>query len=565
MRLAGLVVVLGLLFGPAVRSAWGQDEVTRIRAQAHIDAARAYFRSQDYGAAMKELQQAQALIPLPINVFNIARCLDELDNLEQALARFEEYLALPGDKPEEDRARKAVVRLVRALFGVVHVTCRPKGARVKLEGRDETACPRTLRRVPPGTWRLGVAAPGHASHSELVRVEAGSKTEVRVRLKVLPARLHLRSEAGAGKLYVDGDPAGELPAGPVTLAPGRRRLRVETPEHALWTLDVVLAPGEEVRVTAVPSPGPGSLSVRSTPAGATVRIDGEAAGVTPLAREGVPPGERLVAVSLDGYRQWRGPIWVYAGEKSKVETTLTPLPGLLEVVSEPPGAEVSVDGVPTGVTPLDNLEVRAGSHRVELRSEGHRTFSADVEATAERRVTMHVRLKRRTAKLDVFTDPPGATVRLEGEELGTTPLWGTTVPTGRLALKLDRALYASWGTVPPDGHPAVTATLPSRRLVWGVMATATAALAASAISFALSEVALDDMDSAAARYHSAQLPTEVAAWRGEVESETDRAARWRLVAAGAGGTAAVLGLVGTYLLLGADAASGTIDPDGGGS
>ena len=49
--------------------------------------------------------------------------------------------------------------------------------------------------------------------------------------------------------------------------------------------------------------------------------------------------------------------------------TSTAQTGRLEVTSDPPGARVSVDGVPRGVTPFSMAAVPVGEHRVTLSSE----------------------------------------------------------------------------------------------------------------------------------------------------------------------------------------------------
>ena len=55
----------------------------------------------------------------------------------------------------------------------------------------------------------------------------------------------------------------------------------------------------------------------------------------------------------------------------------TPAPALLEIESNPTGAEVFVDGLLLGITPV-RIPVESGDHRVELRIDGHQTQVQDL-------------------------------------------------------------------------------------------------------------------------------------------------------------------------------------------
>ncbi len=66
----------------------------------------------------------------------------------------------------------------------------------------------------------------------------------------------------------------------------------------------------------------GSLSITSRPAGATVRLDGRAVGVTPLTLSEVAAGSHAVRLELPGYQVWSASMRVVAGEQKKVNASL---------------------------------------------------------------------------------------------------------------------------------------------------------------------------------------------------------------------------------------------------
>jgi hypothetical protein len=89
-----------------------------------------------------------------------------------------------------------------------------------------------------------------------------------------------------------------------------------------------------------------------------------------------------------------------AGLRVKVNQ-LTRGPGKLRVVSDPPGAEITLDGESVGETPLE-LDVEAGMHLISVRKKGHGTVEREMQS--ERGVTETVSFKLDRAKQGWITE-----------------------------------------------------------------------------------------------------------------------------------------------------------------
>ncbi len=82
-------------------------------------------------------------------------------------------------------------------------------------------------------------------------------------------------------------------------------------------------PGEPVSVvTPEPPAGPGSLSISSNPAGATVFIDGTMAGSTPYTQDGISAGTHLVEVKAPGFATYSQQVEIRAGAPATVSAPL---------------------------------------------------------------------------------------------------------------------------------------------------------------------------------------------------------------------------------------------------
>jgi hypothetical protein len=87
-------------------------------------------------------------------------------------------------------------------------------------------------------------------------------------------------------------------------------------------LAVLLAMGTSTPLAAAPSSA-AELNIASDPPGASVMVDGEGAGVTPLRLAGLAPGEHRIRVAKDGYLENGRVVTLQAGERHALDVHLT--------------------------------------------------------------------------------------------------------------------------------------------------------------------------------------------------------------------------------------------------
>ena len=130
------------------------------------------------------------------------------------------------------------------------------------------------------------------------------------------------------------------------------------------------------RPSSVPPPatGNGTLTVGTSPEGATVFVDGVNRGLTPL-NLSLSPGEHVLELVTNGERR-RIPVTLPAGgqvshyfDLPKTSPTGT---GSLQVRTDRPGVRVTVDGQPFGRTPTVVTSLTPGLHQVLLETDTER-------------------------------------------------------------------------------------------------------------------------------------------------------------------------------------------------
>jgi serine/threonine-protein kinase len=118
---------------------------------------------------------------------------------------------------------------------------------------------------------------------------------------------------------------------------------------------------------------PGQLAVDSTPQGAQVQIDGQSSPtwVTPFALTNLQPGQHSVTVSKAGYSSDSRTVTVTSGNRATTVIHLAQLMATLVVKSNPPGANIYVDGRDMGTRTPAQVSVDKGNHVVLVRMMGY--------------------------------------------------------------------------------------------------------------------------------------------------------------------------------------------------
>lgn len=146
----------------------------------------------------------------------------------------------------------------------------------------------------------------------------------------------------------------------------------------------------------------GRLSVRTTPPGARVFVDGRDRGRTPASIRDVSRGAHRVRLVHEGYATEERRVTINASHPAQTMTVAltrtrqadapakgrassSALAGSLSVDSRPPGAKVFIDGKLAGATPLVVPQIGAGEHAVRLEHDGYQPWSSPVRIVSGER------------------------------------------------------------------------------------------------------------------------------------------------------------------------------------
>ncbi|HZF15877.1 MAG TPA: PEGA domain-containing protein [Steroidobacteraceae bacterium] len=313
--------------------------------------------------------------------YRVADRLYALPGEHEVLARRDGYEPLRraitlsgGDQPP------LVLSLTKQGGELVVLTGDIKGT-VIVDGREAGATGVPLK-VPPGHHGLVVRAPRHLDSLGGVEIEgAGKRQELKVELTPAWAHLTIESKPAGAVVFFDGQEIGKTPLGYDADA-GRHQLKLSDPKFEPWETELLVKHNEPQHVGPVELGLPdGTLTIRSTPAGADVTAAGKYRGRTPVTFELPAGAQQEVVVQTEGYEPATEHLRVVPGEKRGLDIALKPQNVAVSIRGEPADAELWIDGTARGAA-VQKLELTPLDHRIEVRKGGFETFVTELKPQA---------------------------------------------------------------------------------------------------------------------------------------------------------------------------------------
>ncbi|MCB1646164.1 MAG: PEGA domain-containing protein, partial [Pseudomonadales bacterium] len=236
----------------------------------------------------------------------------------------------------------------------------------------------------------------------------------------LPGILQIVSapESGA-EVFIDQQSVGITPLTIDSIEPGLHDVSLRSARFLPWDSDISIE-GRRQRqtLTADLSPAWALLDISSSPAGASISIDGEAAGTTPATVEAVQ-GPRQITISLAGYKSWQNTLDIEAGQNQVLpEVQLIRADGKVSLSSEPAGANVTVNNDFRGITPLALSLAPGEQYRIRLTRAGYQPAERQLDLAAGDAVDLNIRLNPVVGKVRIQVTPGDATLTIDGKPAG---------------------------------------------------------------------------------------------------------------------------------------------------
>ncbi|MEE2830099.1 MAG: PEGA domain-containing protein [Myxococcota bacterium] len=185
----------------------------------------------------------------------------------------------------------------------------------------------------------------------------------------------------------------------------------------------------------------GILEVKVNTSGASVYIDGQLRGQAPL-MEVVSAGYHELRVEHPSFESHEERVLVSADTSVEFTATLTRIKPGVSISVDVPGARVFLDGRQVGVGDVLVDPVRPGRHTLVVETEGFGRYEARINVPDARLTPVAVSMQGSLGVLVVRSDPKGAMVIVDGEEVGLTPVTIQPIAPGSHGIELVREGYS---------------------------------------------------------------------------------------------------------------------------
>jgi formylglycine-generating enzyme required for sulfatase activity len=271
-----------------------------------------------------------------------------------------------------------------------------------------------------GRYTLHAEKQGYLPLEEEIEItSAGSRYSFT--LEKLPGLVDLTSTPGAATVLVDGVPVGETPLQGVKIPAGRRTVRFQHERYQELERTVEIEGfGARQSLQVELEPAWAMVALQTEPQGATLRVDGEERGVTPLKLELVA-GKHQLVFSKEKFSALEVELAVTAGQDlAPAVYRLEPASASVAITSVPVGSTVTVDGVYKGLTPLTILLQSAKEHDLRLTLTGHLPASRRVKLEPEEQRQLDIRLEPEYGTVFIAATPAEATLLIDGKKQSLT-------------------------------------------------------------------------------------------------------------------------------------------------
>ncbi len=321
------------------------------------------------------------------------------------------------------------------MYGLLDFETSPSSAAVYVDGQFAGRTP-LYYYVRNGLHNVKITKLNYAEFNELITVSTGQVIPIQKSL-LQGGYINVNTVPEGALVYVDGQFIGQTPLQNYSISAGLHVITIKKPGYVTISKFITVGIGSNLNINEYMFLA-GYLRVITRPKGAAVYVDGHYIQDTPIENYTLPLGLHEITIIKQGYVVYDKFIAVTAGSLNVINTTLQ-LNATLYIESTPPNATAYVNGKYVGKTPL-HIKLRPGNYTVKIELRNYQTAIRHVELTSNATMAVGAFLMPLNGTLYVESTPAGASVYINGEYMGKTPLKLSLKP-GNYTVKIEESGY----------------------------------------------------------------------------------------------------------------------------
>ena len=302
----------------------------------------------------------------------------------------------------------------------------PPDALVELDGnfldvKDGTA----TKRMAFGTYNYTVQAPLYHSVSDTVVVCDPKNKHVKT-ITLAPAFGYISVPANAtlsgAKVFIDNEYKGTVPFRSERLKSGPHDVRIMQNKYAPAQQTVTVADNQTIEVAPVLAADFATLTL-TTAAEAEIWINDQLRGKGSWTGD-LSSGAYTIECRREGHRKTIKELAVTPSMTGQTIPLAAPVPiyGMVDISSSPAGADIYIDNVKVGTSPMIIPECLIGSHTVSITKQGYSQFTQTINVAEN--TTTEVSTTLQNGRPITITAADNAIIHIDGTSMGTSTFSG---------------------------------------------------------------------------------------------------------------------------------------------
>ncbi|MBM2812210.1 MAG: hypothetical protein HW416_2969 [Chloroflexi bacterium] len=185
------------------------------------------------------------------------------------------------------------------------------------------------------------------------------------------------------------------------------------------------------------------VRIESDPPGGVVFIDDQPVGQTPVLRFAAGRGTWQVRVEAPGHTTWSGRIAYAPPGLAQAMAKLAPMPGSLQIQTDPDNAEVRIDDRVVGVSPVAIGNIEPGLRQITLVAQDFEPWTGAIRITPGGAFAQRIALRPIPARLRIDSPARDASFWVDGSMRGTLPV-EVSVEAGERLLRIEAPGFRAW-------------------------------------------------------------------------------------------------------------------------
>ncbi len=301
--------------------------------------------------------------------------------------------------------RLPVTMKLEPVLGLAIIHSEPSAVDISIDGAHRGRTPVLLTDLPLGKHRIKFETIGYKDKEVVLNVSDRTPRKISENLVSDSARIIINSEPQGATVLLNGTERDKTPCVLDRIPSGVVDISLRLPGFHDYRHTLRVTAGEVAPLNIELHEKPGTMSITSIPPRARVYVGAEPHGLTPLTLADLPPGTYRIAVEAPGYSRLVRDIAMRKSETLREEFRLIKNSGMLELITEPAGASIYVDGEARGLTrrgKSDQVSERfvvdlltIGPHTIQISKKGFFARKLNVQIKKAETLTMHEKLNRR--------------------------------------------------------------------------------------------------------------------------------------------------------------------------